>query len=52
MGGTLEGQFYVGAVTIGSLDPAEDEDLFDSLIAKVAICRSPDCIVLSMCKEQ
>jgi hypothetical protein len=29
-----EGRFYYGAVTIGSTDPAEDDNLFDSLIAK------------------
>jgi hypothetical protein len=32
----LEGRSYHGAVTIGSTDPAEDEDYFDSLIAKAA----------------
>jgi hypothetical protein len=30
----LEGRMMFGAVTIGSADPAEEQDLFDSLIAK------------------
>jgi hypothetical protein len=29
----LEGRYSIGAVTIGSADPAEEQDLFDSLIA-------------------
>jgi hypothetical protein len=32
----LEGRRNFGAVTIGSADPAEEQDLFDSLIAKAA----------------
>jgi N-acetylneuraminic acid mutarotase len=32
----LEGRLNFGAVTIGSADSAEDQDLFDSLIAKAA----------------
>jgi hypothetical protein len=32
----LEGRYYFHAVTIGSADPAEEQDLFDSLIAKAA----------------
>jgi hypothetical protein len=32
----LEGRVTFGAVTIGSADSVEDEDLFDSLIAKAA----------------
>jgi hypothetical protein len=31
----LEGRLFARAVTIGSVGPAEDQDLFDSLIAKV-----------------
>jgi N-acetylneuraminic acid mutarotase len=30
----LEGRVYIGAVTIRSMVPAEDQDLFDSIIAK------------------
>jgi hypothetical protein len=32
----LEGRLYSCAVTIGSADPAEEQDLFNSLIAKAA----------------
>jgi hypothetical protein len=32
----LEGRLNFGAVTIGSAEPAEEQDLFDSLIAKAA----------------
>jgi hypothetical protein len=32
----LEGRYYSCAVTIGSADPVEEQDLFDSLIAKAA----------------
>jgi N-acetylneuraminic acid mutarotase len=32
----LEGRDSLGAVTIGSADSAEDQDFFDSLIAKTA----------------
>jgi hypothetical protein len=30
----LDGRVDFGSVTIGSANPAEDQDLFDSLIAK------------------
>jgi hypothetical protein len=33
----LEGRTYFGAVTIGSAAPAEEQDLFDSLIVKASI---------------
>jgi hypothetical protein len=33
---TLEGRFHFGAVTIGSVGSAEEQDLFDSLIAKAS----------------
>jgi hypothetical protein len=33
----LEGRRFFGAVTIGAAAPAEEEDLFDSLIAKAAL---------------
>jgi hypothetical protein len=33
----LEGRTYFGAVTIGSTGPAEEQDLFDSLIVKASI---------------
>jgi nitrogenase molybdenum-iron protein alpha/beta subunit len=32
----LEGRFGFAAVTIGSPGPAEEEDVFDTLIAKLA----------------
>jgi hypothetical protein len=32
----LEGRRYFGAVTIGSASPAEEQDLFDMLIAKAS----------------
>jgi hypothetical protein len=32
----LAGQSFPSAVTIGSAEPAEEQDLFDSLIAKAA----------------
>jgi hypothetical protein len=32
----LEGRVFFSAVTIGSASPAEEQDLFDSLIAKAA----------------
>jgi hypothetical protein len=34
MADLLEGRRFLGAVTIGSAGPAEEQDLFDSLIAK------------------
>jgi hypothetical protein len=41
MADMLEGRYASGTVTIGSSGPGEEQDLFDSLIAKIASSRRP-----------
>jgi N-acetylneuraminic acid mutarotase len=37
----LEGRYFTSAVAIGKTGPAEEQDLFDALIAKVVRCARP-----------